>query len=122
MHSNGYGVPQNDAEAVKWWRKGAEQGNADAQSNLGIVGRYIFTPAIFDYLEQATTGALGEIQLTDSMALLAQHQTLLACRLHGTRYDVGTPLGLLQAAVELAMQRPDLKPAVVQWLKRLQLN
>ena len=93
-----------------------------APSNLGIVGRYIFTPAIFDCLQQATPGALGEIQLTDGMALLAQRQPMFAYRLRGTRYDVGTPLGLLQAAVELALQRPDLGPAMVQWLKGLQLK
>jgi UTP--glucose-1-phosphate uridylyltransferase len=91
----------------------------DAPSRLGVVGRYVFTPTIFQALTEVRPGALGEIQLTDGMHLLAQREPLYAWVLQGRRYDVGTPLGLLKAAVELALRRDDMAPALRQWLKGL---
>jgi UTP--glucose-1-phosphate uridylyltransferase len=90
-----------------------------APSRLGIVGRYVFTPTIFQALAEVRPGALGEIQLTDGMHLLAQREPLYAWVLQGRRYDAGTPLGLLKASVELALQREDLAPAIRQWLRGL---
>ncbi len=93
----------------------------DAPSRLGIVGRYVFTPGIFEALAEVRPGALGEIQLTDGMHLLAQREALYACVLQGRRYDVGTPMGLLKASVELALQREDMGSAIRQWLRGLAL-
>jgi UTP--glucose-1-phosphate uridylyltransferase len=92
---------------------------ADAPSNLGIVGRYILTPEIFDTLAKVTPGAIGEIQLTDGLDLLLQSQQVYALRLQGLRYDVGNPLGLLKASVELALQREDIGPAFKGFLEQL---
>ena len=91
----------------------------DAPSRLGIVGRYVFTPGIYEALAEVRPGALGEIQLTDGMHLLAQREPLYAWVLQGRRHDAGTPLGLLKASVELALQREDMAPAIRQWLRGL---
>ena len=91
----------------------------EAPSNLGIVGRYILEPRIFDCLERTTPGALGEIQLTDGIALLLQDQPLYAYQFDGIRHDCGTPLGLLHASLALALQHEDTAAEVRQWLKNL---
>ena len=89
----------------------------EAPSNLAIVGRYVFTPQLFDALERITPGALGELQLTDGVALLMEQQPVYACRLGGRRYDAGTPLGLLETSVALALEREDMGPALREWLR-----
>ncbi|PZC46420.1 MAG: UTP--glucose-1-phosphate uridylyltransferase [Chloroflexi bacterium] len=89
----------------------------DAPSNLGIVGRYIFTPEIFDCLERTQPGSGGEIQLTDGMALLAQQQPMFAYEFEGTRFDTGNPLGMLKATVTMALQRDDMASDFREWLK-----
>ena len=92
---------------------------AQAPSNLGIVGRYILTPQIFDILKFTPPGKNGEIQLTDALNLLLKQQTLFACELEGTRYDAGTPLGWLKANVALALKRDDIGPELREYLKGL---
>ncbi len=118
-----YGVvdPQPVAENLFRIRKLVEKPPPErAPSNLGIVGRYVFTPDIFDCLEQTAPGAGGEIQLTDGMALLAQGQPLYAYRFEGTRYDAGNPLGMLKATLALALEREDMGPVVREWLGKLE--
>ena len=90
----------------------------EAPSNLGIVGRYVLTPEVFPALEQVQPGAGGEIQLTDGLARLLEGQVVYAHRLHGTRYDAGTPVGLLQAAVALALRREEMAAQVREVLIR----
>jgi UTP--glucose-1-phosphate uridylyltransferase len=92
---------------------------AEAPSDLAIFGPYVFTPAIFDCLESITQGAGGELQLTDGIDMLAKREPVHACRLNVHRYDAGTPLGLLETAVELALQRPDYTADVKAWIKDL---
>lgn len=87
-----------------------------APSNLGIVGRYILTPGIFKELAQHKIGLNNEIQLTDSIASLTQHERILAYRFIGKRYDCGCKLGFLQATVDLASQDHDISPEFVAWL------
>ncbi len=82
----------------------------DAPSNLAVMGRYIFTPEIFDCLEQVQPGAGGEIQLTDAIALLLQQQTIYGYVFEEGRYDIGDKLDYLRATVELAIDREDLGP------------
>ena len=77
----------------------------DAPSDLAIVGRYILTPQIFQALRRTPPGALGEIQLTDGIALLMEDQPVYACLLQGARHDGGSPLGLLKASLDMALRQ-----------------
>ena len=80
----------------------------EAPSDLGVVGRYILAPEIFDALESTIPGAGGEIQLTDAIATLVREGGVKAYRFEGKRYDCGSKLGYLEATVELARQHPEL--------------
>lgn len=84
---------------------------ADAPSNLAVVGRYILNPAIFDLLETTHRGADGEIQLTDAIAHLLPSAQVDAFRFHGTRFDCGTHLGLIEATVRYALDHQLLSDA-----------
>ncbi len=90
-----------------------------APSNIAILGRYIITPAIFSYLEKAKPGKNGEIQLTDSLCELAKREPMYAYDFVGRRYDVGNKLGFLQATVEFALKREDLRPEFMAYLKEI---
>jgi UTP--glucose-1-phosphate uridylyltransferase len=84
----------------------------EAPSNLTVVGRYILPPEIFECLERTPPGAKNEIQLTDGMALLMETHDLYAYEFLGTRYDGGTPLGLLRASLEYGLAQEDTREAV----------
>jgi UTP--glucose-1-phosphate uridylyltransferase len=90
-----------------------------APSNLAVIGRYVFTPAIFDALDRIVPGAGGELQLTDAIALLLGEENVLGLRCDGGRYDVGQKLDFLRANIELALDRPDLGPALAEWIGEL---
>jgi len=92
---------------------------AEAPSNLGVVGRYILMPQIFDVLEATPPGKNQEIQLTDALQLLLKQQALYAYEFEGVRYDTGTPLGWLEATVALALKRPDIEPELREYLRQL---
>jgi len=81
---------------------------ADAPSNLGVVGRYILTPRIFDVLEKTGKGAGGEIQLTDAIATLLDYEHIMTYEFKGKRYDCGSKLGYLQATVEYGLKHEGL--------------
>jgi UTP--glucose-1-phosphate uridylyltransferase len=81
----------------------------NAPSNLGVVGRYILTPSIFEHLHRLQPGAGGELQLTDGIAALLKHETVLAYQFEGVRYDCGSKLGYLQAMVEFGLKHPEVK-------------
>ncbi|GKU83422.1 UTP--glucose-1-phosphate uridylyltransferase GalU [Niallia sp. NCCP-28] len=87
-----------------------------APSNLAIIGRYIFTPEIFRFLEEQQVGAGGEIQLTDAIEKLNQIQRVFAYQFEGNRYDVGEQLGFIQTTIELALKREDIKEPLKQYL------
>jgi len=80
---------------------------SEAPSNLAIVGRYVLEPRIFDVLAKLQPGALGEIQLTDALDVLAHEGRLLGRRYEGRRWDVGNKQGFLRANFDLAAERPD---------------
>ena len=80
----------------------------DAPSNLAVIGRYVFTPEIFDALDRITPGAGGELQLTDAIGLLLESQTVFGLTFESGRYDIGKKIDFLRATVELALDRPDL--------------
>jgi UTP--glucose-1-phosphate uridylyltransferase len=90
---------------------------ADAPSNLGVIGRYVLTPRIFELLGQVVPGAGGEIQLTDAIASLLAYEKVLAVRLAGKRYDCGSKLGYLQASVELGLRHPEIGKDFARFLK-----
>ena len=90
---------------------------ADAPSNLGVIGRYVLTPRIFDILNEITPGAGGEIQLTDAIAQLLGQERVLAVRLPGRRYDCGSKLGYLQATVEFGLRHPETGADFARYLK-----
>lgn len=90
-----------------------------APSNLISVGRFVLTPDIFPILARTSPGQAGEIWLTDALSVLMERSPVYACRYQGERFDTGQPLGLLKAALTLALQRPDLGPELRAYLKAL---
>jgi UTP--glucose-1-phosphate uridylyltransferase len=90
---------------------------ADAPSNLGVIGRYVLTPRIFELLGRVTPGAGGEIQLTDAISQLLRHERVLAVRLPGRRFDCGSKLGYLQATVEYGLRHSEVGGAFARYLK-----
>ena len=87
-----------------------------APSNLAIIGRYILSNKIFDALEHIEPSANGEIQLTDGIAhiLKEQNERVLAYKIEGRRYDIGTPLGWLKATFDIALQHPEYSEEIKQ--------
>ena len=90
---------------------------SEAPSNVAVLGRYIITPEIFEFLEKQEVGAGGEIQLTDALNKLAKVQPMYAYDFVGRRYDVGNKMGFLQATVEFALKRPELRDEFEAYLK-----
>ncbi len=88
-----------------------------APSNVAILGRYIITPEIFSYLERAAPGKGGEIQLTDALKALLSSNSVYAYDFIGKRYDVGNKQGFLEATVEFALKRNELKDEFAAYLK-----
>jgi UTP--glucose-1-phosphate uridylyltransferase len=90
-----------------------------APSHVAILGRYIITPEIFGILEHTEPGSGGEIQLTDALKALGKVQEIYAYNFQGKRYDIGSKLGFLQATIEFALQREDLKDEFGEYLKTI---
>lgn len=88
----------------------------EAPSNLAIMGRYVLTPRIFDFLDKQEIGAGGEIQLTDAIQRLNTIQNVYAYDFEGTRYDVGEKLGFIKTTIEFALMRDDLRYSVLDYL------
>ncbi len=94
----------------------------EAPSNVAILGRYIITPTIFDFLEKQEAGAEGEIQLTDALKNLCKVEDIFAYDFIGKRYDVGNKMGFLQATVEFALRRDDLREEFLEYLNYILNN
>lgn len=90
-----------------------------APSNLGVVGRYILTPRIFELLKNTERGAGGEIQLTDAIAQLLKDEKVFAYEFDGIRYDCGNKLGYLQATVEIGLKHPELGDEFRRYLEEI---
>lgn len=90
-----------------------------APSRLGIVGRYVLAPEIFEAIKITPPGAGNEIQITDALQILLKTQKLYAYELEGTRYDTGSPLGWLKANIAFALKRADLKSGLQDYLDKL---
>ena len=91
---------------------------ADAQP-VAIMGRYVLEPTVFEALDGLEPGAGGEIQLTDALDRLAREGQLIAVPYVGKRYDVGEKLGFVKATIEVGLGRPDLRDAILEYLKAL---
>lgn len=94
----------------------------EAPSNIAILGRYIITPQIFDILENTVPGKGGEIQLTDALKVLIQSEAMYAYNFEGRRYDVGDKLGFLEATVEFALKREELRAPFMEYLHTIKEN
>jgi UTP--glucose-1-phosphate uridylyltransferase len=92
-----------------------------APSRMGVAGRYILTPTIFEQIRNQPKGAGGEIQLTDAIARLMEHEAVYAFQYAGKRYDCGSKEGFLEATVELALQHPEVGASFREYLKTLSL-
>jgi UTP--glucose-1-phosphate uridylyltransferase len=93
-----------------------------APSTLAVVGRYVLSGRIFDYLENLGSGAGGEIQLTDGIAELMKHERVLAYRYDGTRYDCGSKLGYLKATTAMGLKHLETGEEYCQFLREIQCN
>ena len=93
----------------------------DAPSKNAIIGRYILTPRVFELLEHIPKGAGGELQLTDGIKGLLDHEKVFGFTFDGKRYDAGDKAGMLQATVDFALKRNDLGPGLREYLKQKNL-
>lgn len=90
-----------------------------APSNLAIMGRYVLTPEIFNYLDTQDVGAGGEIQLTDAIERLNQDDSVYAYEFDGTRYDVGEKIGFVKTTLHFALNDPSMKEEMTRYIKDL---
>lgn len=89
----------------------------EAPSQFAVLGRYVLTPEIFDYLENQGPGSGGEIQLTDAIRRLNKDQVVYAYNFMGKRYDVGSKIGYLEATIDYALKRDDLREGFIKLVK-----
>ncbi len=94
----------------------------DAPSTCGIIGRYILTPRIFDFLAEKNIGAGGEIQLTDAMVSLCKEQVFRGFKLKGERFDCGDKVGFQKANLFFALKDPYIGPRLTSYIKDMQLT
>lgn len=91
----------------------------EAPSNLVVASRYVFTPDIFEYLEQTPVGKGGEIQITDAMRLMVRQRLMYGRKLQGRRCDIGNKEGFVRTNLEFALKDPDLVEPMKKYLKKL---
>jgi UTP--glucose-1-phosphate uridylyltransferase len=115
------GVPVDD-RVTRLTRLVEKPPRGTAPSNLAIVGRYLFTPSVFEAIEHTAPGVGGEIQITDAMQQLADGEGMFASRFDGDRYDTGRPLALLIASIAMGLRRPDIGPELRKYLRGIDLN
>ena len=118
-HTKQYGIVSTAAYGERLEKVNAiveKPAPEQAPSTLAVVGRYVLTPRVFSCLETIGKGAGGEIQLTDGIEALMQHEAVLAYRYQGRRFDCGSKLGYLQASVEIGLQHAETGAAFADWL------
>jgi len=89
----------------------------DAPSTLASIGRYVFTPEIFDAMKNTKPGVNNELQIADSINILCQTQQVYACAFKGKRYDIGDKLGYVQAIIDFALKNEELKTGISEYIK-----
>ncbi len=108
---------------VSWMQSLVEKPPADeAPSNYAIMGRYIFTPQIFDILEGIETSGDEELQLTDAINILNETLPVIAYDFEGRRYDIGDKLGFIKATIDFSLERYDLNAEVRTYIRELLVN
>ena len=124
-HTRRYGIVAGDEVRpglIKIARMVEKPAPELAPSRMGVAGRYILTPGVFDQIRQQAGGVGGEIQLTDGIAGLMKHENVYAFQYKGKRYDCGSKEGFLEATVELALQHPEVGAHFRDYLSQLQLT
>jgi len=119
-HVKRYGIVAGDAAGqglVKVQQMVEKPAPEQAPSRLGVAGRYVLTPAVFDKIRNQPRGSGGEIQLTDGIAQLIATEGVHAFRYEGKRYDCGSKEGFLEATVEFALMHPEVGPAFRNYLQ-----
>lgn len=111
-------VEELGANVVKVTHLVEKPSREEAPSDLAVAGRYILTPDIFELIERTAPGAGGEIQITDAIEMQAQAGRCYGLRFTGIRYDTGNPLGLLTTSIAYALQRPDIAPALREYMQQ----
>jgi len=94
----------------------------EAPSSIAAVGRYIFTPEIFDCIKETSLGVGNEIQLTDAIRILKDSQKIYASIFNGKRYDTGDKLGYVQAVIDFAMENEEIGTDVLEYLREVTEN
>ena len=120
-HTNRYGILAiggDDGRLVEVTGLVEKPLPADAPSNLSIIGRYVLTADVMEHLARMERGAGNEVQLTDAMARMIGHGPFHGLRYEGRRFDCGDKVGFLEAQLAFALKRPDLAPAVRDFLKQ----
>jgi UTP--glucose-1-phosphate uridylyltransferase len=124
-HTASYGIVEgeSDGERLVLMTGIVEKPSpVDAPSTLGVVGRYVFTPRIFECLMALKRGAGGEIQLTDAIESLMQHETVQGYSFEGVRYDCGSKLGYLQANVAYGLKHSEVSTEFARFLREIKLE
>ena len=91
----------------------------DAPSNLAVIGRYVFTPGIFDAIRETQPGVGGEIQITDAIQILLEREPVFGVTFTEGRYDAGKKVDFLRANIELGLARDDLREDIEEMLRTL---
>ena len=92
----------------------------EAPTDVAILGRYVLSPEVFKYLETQETGAGGEIQLTDALLrMIKDGKDMYSYDFKGTRYDVGSQIGFVEANIEFALRDERLKKDLTEYIKKL---
>ena len=124
-HTRRYGIVAGDTVQpglIKVSRMVEKPAPEVAPSRMGVAGRYILTPAVFEQIRQQSGGVGGEIQLTDGIAGLMKTESVYAFEYSGKRYDCGSKEGFLQATVELALQHPEVGAQFKAYLDSLRIS
>jgi UTP--glucose-1-phosphate uridylyltransferase len=119
-HTNRYGIlkiGKTEGNMVEVEGLVEKPAPADAPSNLSIIGRYVLLPEVVEHLSKMERGAGNEVQLTDAMAKMIGHTPFHGLKYEGKRFDCGDKIGFLEAQIAFALVRPDLGPAVREFLK-----
>ena len=91
----------------------------DAPSTIAAIGRYVFTPEIFDCIHKTKPGINNELQIADSINLLTKYQKVYACAFEGKRYDIGDKFGYIQAIIDFSLQNKEIKSDIKNYLKKI---
>jgi len=111
---DGEHVSDNVVKAKGWIEKPSIE---EAPSNLVVASRYLFTPEIFDYLENTKPGKNDEIQLTDAMREMVKSHPMFGMKFNGKRYDIGNKMGFLKTNIEFGLKDPEIRDSLKDWLK-----